>query len=250
MPISNLSIVPATVDHSTFLATVVLSASRSQLRQGPFDLALRVGEEEVLNILEWMVLSDCISTCHYSKFLVAEVDGEPIGALAAFDPADEGLLPMGAALADAYTGLGYDEAELPAVMARVEAMNSCISPSSPGSWTIEWVAVENAYRGLGVCGRLLGEILDIGAERNLRTSQVSTYLGNDRALSAYKGAGFQIETKRRDREFENLLGVPGMVTMRRELCRQPSRASQVMRDRLKFMMIHASYPLTAVPLHW
>lgn len=250
MPASNLSISPATEDHSTFLARVVLAASRSHLKQGPFDLALRLDEEEVLDILEWMVLSDFVSTCHFTKFLVAEADGEPIGALAAFDPAEEDLLPMGAALSDAFIGLGYNEADLAAVMARVEAMNSCITPASPGSWTVEWVAVEEAYRGLGVCGHLLAGILDQGRERGLGSAQVSTYLGNDRALSAYKSAGFEVDARRRDRKFETLLGVPGMVTMRRNLQQQPSRSTIAVMDRLKAMIIHASYPLTAVPLHW
>ena len=250
MPASNLSVVQATPDHSAFLANVVLSASRSQLERGPFDLALRLDEAEILDILEWMVLSDFVSTCHYSRFLVAEAEGEPIGALAAFDPAEEELLPMGAALADAYVGLGYQEAELSAVMARVEAMNSCLPSANPGSWTVEWVAVDKAYRGLGVCGQLLNEILAAGAARGLETSQVSTYLGNDNALSAYRRAGFEIETKSRDKKFESLLGVPGMVTMRRELSLQPSLSSRAMSDRLKFMMINASIPLSAVPVHW
>ncbi len=250
MPSSNLSIRPATVEHSTFLAKVVLAASRAQLKQGPFDLALRLHEEEVLDILEWMVLSDFVSTCHFSKFLVAEADGQPVGALAAFDPGEEDLLPMGAALSDAFVGLGYDEAQLPAAMARVEAMNSCITPANPGSWTVEWVAVEEAYRGLGVCGQLLDEILDRGRKRGLSTAQVATYVGNDRALSAYRSAGFEIETQRRDGKFETLLGVPGMVTMRRDLHQRTSRSTVAVMDRLKFMIIHASYPLTTVPIHW
>ncbi len=250
MPVSNLSIVKANPDHSAFLANVVLSASRSQLKRGPFDLALRLEDAEIVDLLEWMVLSDFVSTCHYSRFLVAEVGGEPVGALSAFDPDEADLLPMGAALADAYVGLGYAESDLPAVMARVEDMNSCLAPAQPGSWTVEWVAVDEAYRGLGVCGQLLDAILAAGAARGLQTAQVSTYLGNESALSAYKGAGFAVETKRRDRKFESLLGVPGMVTMRRELSLQPSLASPAVRDRLKFMMINASIPLSAVPIHW
>jgi ribosomal protein S18 acetylase RimI-like enzyme len=249
VPVSKLSIGPATIDHSTFLAKVVLSASRSQLKKGPFDLALRLDQGEVIDILEWMVLSDFVSTCHFSKFLVAEADGEPIGALAAFDPAETDLLPMGAALSDAFIGLGYNEADLSAVMARVEAMNSCITPAAPGSWTVEWVAVKEAYRGLGICGELLSGILARGMERGLRTAQVSTYLGNDRALSAYKSAGFEIETRRRDQRFEALLGVPGMVTMRRELHQRTSQSTAGLISRLKSIVVHASYPMTAVSIH-
>ena len=85
MAASKISIGEATVDHSPFLARVVLAALRSHLDRGPFDIAFPIDEREVLDILEWVVLSELISKCHFSKFLVAEVDGEPIGALAGFD---------------------------------------------------------------------------------------------------------------------------------------------------------------------
>ncbi len=250
MPASNLTIGPATEEHSTFLARVVLSASRSQLKRGPFDIALRVEEEEVLDILEWMVLSELVTSLHFTKFLVAEIDGEPVGALAAFDPGDEDLLPVGAAMTDAYAGLGYDETELQAAIARVEAMSRCIPPAKPGSWTIEWVGVEKNYRGLGVCGQLLREALANGAKRGLKTTQVSTYLGNSSALSAYKSAGYEVDSKRHDERFQALLGVPGMVTMRRDLQQQASPVLPAIVGRLKLVVIHASYPLSAVPIPW
>ena len=249
MAAPNISIVDATVDHSRFLARVVLAASRSQLARGAFDLAFQISEAEVLDILEWVVLSDLVSNCHFSKFLVAEEDGEPIGALAAFDPGEPGLLPLGAALADAYSGLGYDEDELPAAMARIEAMNSCAPPANPGTWIIEWVAVEPSHRGLGVCGDLMRGILDAGAARGLQHAQISTYIGNDRAAAAYAKAGFQMETRRRANEFQALLGVPGMATMKSDL--RARRSLSEWASRTKFQIaFHVSYPLSAIPIPW
>jgi ribosomal protein S18 acetylase RimI-like enzyme len=245
----NISIVEGTVDHSRFLARVVLAASRSHLDRGPFDLAFRIDETELLDILEWAVLSDIICNCHFSKFLVAERDGEPIGALAGFDPGEHGLLPLGAALADAYCGLGYDEAELPAVMARIEAMNSCFPPASPGTWIIEWVAVEPAYRGLGVCGQLMDKILAAGADRGLRNAQISTYIGNDNATAAYEKAGFRVETRRRAQEFQALLGVPGLVTMRGNMRATGSLSQWASRAKLQ-IAFHVNYPLSATFIPW
>ena len=203
---------------------MVLAASRSQLERGPFDIAFQTGETELLDMLEWVVLSDLVSSCHFSKFLVAEVDGEPIGALAAFDPGEPEFMPLGAALSDAYCGLGYDEANLPAVMARIEAMSSCLPPAKPGTWIIEWVAVEPSHRRQGVCGQLMAKILALGVGHGLSRTQVSTYIGNDSAVAAYEKARFRVETRRRDQGFESLLGVPGMVTMRGDLHEKNSRS--------------------------
>ena len=249
MDTSRLSIVDATVDHSQFLARAILAASRSQLDRGPFDIAFQTNETELLDILEWAVLSDLVSNCHFSKFLVAEADGEPIGALAAFDPGEADLLPLGAALADAYSGLGYDEAELPAMMARIEAMNSCRPPAKQGTWIIEWVAVEPPHRGIGICGQLMEKTLVVGAGRGLKRAQISTYIGNDNATTAYEKAGFRVETRRQSQEFQALLGVSGMVTMRGDLRARSSLPEWA--SRAKFQIaFHASYPLTAVPIPW
>ncbi len=249
MQAKRVSIVPANVDHSSFLARVVLDASRSQLDRGPFDIALRLDELEVLDILEWMVLSDLITNCHFSKFFVAEADGKPIGALAGFDPGDPDLFPLGAALSDAYCSLGYRESELPAVVERVHVLGRCFPPASPGTWIVEWVAVDAVYRNRGVCGQLLREVLAAGADQGLRKAQISTYIGNVGATTAYERAGFEIDAVRRDPGFEALLGIPGMLTMQRDL---PTRGVLSTLKKLGSvpLVFEASYPLSTMPIPW
>lgn len=217
MAYSNIAVVPATPDHSAFLAQVVLAASRSQLARGPFDIALELNDEDVLDILEWMTLSELVSNCHFTRFLVAEVDGEPAGALAAFDPAETDLLPLGAALSDAYSGLGHDDAGLSDVVNRIEVLRHCFPTAPPGTWTLEWVAVDAAHRRRGVCAKLMQEILAKGARQGLRKAQISTYAGNDAAIKTYERAGFRIESERSDPQFSAVLGVRGMITMLRNV---------------------------------
>lgn len=217
MPRSSVRILEATPDHSPFLARVILWASRSHLERGPFDVALGLDTPDVLDLLEYMCLSDLVGNCHFSNFLVAETSGEPVAALAAYDPGDSGLSPLGAPLSDAYSALGYDEDKLPVVLGRLEAVQRCLPRPQPGTWTVEWVAVEKSFRRQGIVGHLLQKALDTGGHRSLQRSQVSTYVGNQAAIDAYAKAGFSIDRERRDPALEDLLGVPGMVTMMRAL---------------------------------
>lgn len=217
MAYSKVSIVRATPGHAPFLARAILAASRSHLPRGPFDIALGLGDADVLDILEWMTLSDLVCNCHFTRFLVAERDGKPAGTLAAFDPGEAGLLPMSTALSDAYCGLGHDKGALVRVMSRVEALHRCFPPAQPGTWTIEWVAVDEAHRRHGICSQLMQAILVEGAARALRAAQISTYLGNDAAITVYERAGFRTDREHRDPAFAAVLGVPGMLTMRRDL---------------------------------
>lgn len=217
MTTSTITIQRAVPDHSPFLAQVLLSASRSHLERGPFDIALGLPVGEVLDILEWVTLTEFVCNCHFSKFLVAELASEPVGALAAYDPGEKDLLPFGAALSDAYSGLGYDEADFPPVLQRFETMRHCLPPAQPGTWIVEWVAVAMAHRGQGIAGQLLRKILALGADRSLCRSQVSTFLGNQPAINAYRKVGFRIEREYRDPDLAALLGTSGVLTMTREL---------------------------------
>lgn len=212
-----VSVVRATPDHSPFLARAILGASRSHLASGPFDFALGLDAAEILDILEWMTLSDLVCNCHFTKFLVAEVDGTPVGALAGFDSAEPDLLPLGAAFSDAYSRLGHDEEDLVNVMSRIEALSGCIPQTRPGVWVVEWVAVDGAYRRRGIADHLIRAMLAEGAKRALEKAQISTYLGNSAAIAAYERAGFRFETERRDPAFAAILQAPGMITMTRRL---------------------------------
>lgn len=211
------TIVEANPDHSPFLAKTILSASRSHLARGPFDFAMNVATDELLAVLEWMTLSDFVSNCHFSKFVVAEQNGRPVGALAAFESGDPDLLPLGAAFADAYTGMGYDEAELPSVLSRLDATRACLPPAESRTWVVEWVAVEPEFRGRNICRQLLSKALQLGADRSLPLSQISTYLGNEAAIAAYSKMGFRATREYCNPEFASLIGPPGMVAMTREL---------------------------------
>lgn len=212
-----ITIRQAAPEDSRFLAQAILLASRSHLERGPFEIAFRLPVEEILDILEWMTVSDLICNCHFSKFVIAELAGEPVGALSGHDPGEIDLLPLGAALADAVGGLGYDEADLQSATERLEAMRCCLLSAQPGIWVVEWVAVTQAHRGRGIADHLLRNALALGANRSMTRSQVSTYLGNQAAINAYRKAGFGFHRETRDPAFAALLGVPGMVTMVRAL---------------------------------
>jgi ribosomal protein S18 acetylase RimI-like enzyme len=82
---------------------------------------------------------------------------------------------------------------------------------------VEWVAVLRNHRGQGIVGHLLRDVLALGANRSKARSQISTYLGNQAAVNAYRKAGFGFHFETRDPAFAALLGVPGMVTMVRAL---------------------------------
>ena len=211
------SIIQATRAHAPFLARTILAASRSHLPRGPFDFALDLPDTELLTAIERMALGDLVCNCHFTRFLVAEIAGTPVGALAAFDPGEDGLPPLGAALLDACSALGHSRQKLATIAARIEALERCFPRAAPGTWIIEWVAVAEPYRRHGICGQLTDVILAEGAGRGCREAQISTYIGNDAAAAAYARSGFVATHEHRSVDLEDMLGVPGLWVMRRDL---------------------------------
>lgn len=56
------------VEDADFLARVMMLASRGHLRRGVWDLIVGGSEENCLDYLRRLALSEPVSLCHYSEF--------------------------------------------------------------------------------------------------------------------------------------------------------------------------------------
>ena len=74
---------PAEPPDADFLAWTILAATRSQLPRGWFDIVLARPESFCLDFLRRRVLTETRSWWHYTRFHVAEVDGDMAAALCA-----------------------------------------------------------------------------------------------------------------------------------------------------------------------
>jgi len=206
----------ATPDDAAFLAWVKLIAARSHLTYGAWDHILELPEAKTLVFLENLCLSDAVHWCHYSRFLVAEVDGEPAAALCAFDPQLHGghaldvevvrLLRQSESQADMREGAG-----------RAAAVGSCMPDYADGAWVVENVATRPAFRGRGIVQDLLDAALDRGREQGFRRGQIAVLVGNETARRAYLRAGFEPDLEKRHPDFAAALGCPGIERLLRDL---------------------------------
>jgi translation initiation factor 4G len=207
----------AKLSDAVFLAWVILIAGRSHLPRGSWDVALPGTEDDRLALLEDVVLGDVPSMCDWTRFLVAEVDGEAVAALAGYDPAERGLMPLGMALAQSGAELGLSDNDVAVMLRRFAPYQRCAPPTPPGTWVVEWVATRPEHRRQGHASRLLDAILEQGRERTLRMAQISFMIGNTPALNAYRARGFEVAEEIRHEEFERAFGSPGIVRMTRPL---------------------------------
>ena len=208
---------PADPEDSTFLARVILMASRGHLRRGFWDLVVTGSEEDRLDFIELLTLAEARSFCHYSNFLVAEGDEGPAAALAGYDPGDERLMAPGHAIATVNEEFGSSDAELADAYRRLEPYQTALPEQKKGVWTIEWVWTVPQMRRRGIAALLLERTLELGRERGFRSAQLTTLLGNAAAARAYERTGFKIAEEKRHPAFERLMGAPGLVRYERFL---------------------------------
>jgi ribosomal protein S18 acetylase RimI-like enzyme len=64
---------------------------------------------------------------------------------------------------------------------------------------------------------LMQEIMERGRKRGATASDISVFIGNDSAQSAYEKAGYTVVGEKRDAEFEAVYKSPGIRTLRRTL---------------------------------
>jgi len=207
-------IVEARPAHIPFIAWVTLTAFRSHLERGFWDILIDGTEKETLRFLEALVATQAQHWVHLQNFIVAEVDGKPAAALSGYFERESSLRE---GMEEANRAIGRSAEEAMAGWQRARSIGLCAPRHSEGAWIVENVATVPEFRRQGMVDRLTASILDIGRQRGATTAEVALFIGNDPAQRAYEKAGFVVVDERRDPEFEAVYKTPGIRLLRRSI---------------------------------
>lgn len=213
----DVKIVEARPDHAGFLAWVTLTAFRSHLERGFWDILLGRSEEERLRYLEALATSSEAHWVHHSIYIVAEVDGRPVSALSGYFEEEHGGDRLMAGMDEVAQLLGWTEEERADGWQRAGSIINVVPEHAPGAWIIEDVATLPEFRRKGLVDRLVEEILQRGRARGATVSDISVFIGNDPAQRAYEKAGFEVIGEKRHPDFEAAYKTPGVRTLQRPL---------------------------------
>ena len=79
-----MNIRTAKVEDAEFIAWAILESSRAGKKHGLFDLIFAPSNDIGMS-LQKLITHEIKTICHYSNFLIAEVEGKPAGALCGYD---------------------------------------------------------------------------------------------------------------------------------------------------------------------
>ena len=214
---TTVRIVEATPEHAPFIAWVTLTAFRSHLERGLWDVMLDGDEASRLRYLEALATTEQLHWVHHSTFIVAEVDGRPASALCGYIDEELGGPTLQMAIIEANEKTGRTEEEAAAGFERAKSIMQVIPEHAPGAWIVENVATLPEFRRRGLVDRLLGEILEKGRTAGASVADVGVLIGNDSAQRAYEKAEFVVVDEKRHPEFEAVYNCPGIRLLRRPL---------------------------------
>jgi translation initiation factor 4G len=208
---------PARAGDEPFLAWAMLSASRAHLKRGIWDLLIGADEAGCLDYLRRLAVAEPRSLCHSDSFWVAEYDGQPAAALCGFRFQDGGWTTVADALSGVQRDLLWTPADAAHSHKRMAPVWACFLPDVGADWGIENVATRPEFRGRGLSSALLNHALREGRERGCKLVQITTFIGNEAALSVYQKCRFRFSDEKRCTEVALALGTPGFVRLVREL---------------------------------
>jgi len=203
----------ATSLDASFLAWVMQAAARSHLKKGVWDHAFPGADDQRLEILESFISTDLIHFGHWSRFLIAEVDGKNAAALAAYVNEEHGGDRIEQGVAEAVDKFGWTVEQMMAIPDRLISFKSIGYINQDSCWIVEWVATRPEFRRLGLIDRLLSEILEMGRNNGFDKAQIGYLIGNMPAKNAYEKVGFKWTKEYFHQNFENDYGTPGIASM-------------------------------------
>jgi ribosomal protein S18 acetylase RimI-like enzyme len=191
----------------------MLTAARSHLTRGIWDVSLGLPEQDCLIYLEKLALTNTVSWGHYSTFLIAEVGKIPAAALCGYDPNEADAAALMRAMDEVADQLGLNEAQRATIWENFAPISTCISDAADGAWIIENVATLPEYRRKGLVNMLVEQVLERGRARGYKLAQLTILIGNTPAQKAYEKIGFRSDIEKRHPNFDAAIGVPGMMRM-------------------------------------
>lgn len=210
----SLTLRDATSRDLELLAWVQVEAARSHRPLGFWDLAFPGLDEPRLELVARIAdAPGSPSFAHRDGFIVAELDGRPVGALSGYDPKIKKLGHFIRAMDTVLEVEGWSEAHRTLIGTRLLPILACLSDTPDDRWVVEWVALRPEARGQGLLAPLLDAILERGREAGFAKAQITYLIGNVAAKRGYERAGFVTVDEKRSPEFEAVIGAPGTARM-------------------------------------
>ncbi len=189
-----------------FLAQMILQSSRAGKKFGLYDLIFSTtNDEDTLKNLEKLTTTKAKNSCHYSNFLIAEMDGKSVGTLCSYEP----RIATKEAFCDAIREVGVDPKESDFL----DVLNECDFNLNTRTLVFDFMEELEGFIDVGVLKALMQKSLLTARLKGYRIAQTIVEIGSLETLMYYKKLGFKEVREIESELYKEKFGRPGLVLL-------------------------------------
>lgn len=196
----------ATPADSKFLASCMLKSSRAGKSVGMFDLIFELNDDELLlGVLEKLTTSEIKTYCHYSNFLIADIDGESVGTLCNYEPRIATPELLSKALEPFGASEKYEE--------QSSLVSLCSFETDKRTWMLDFLVEKDGYNDLLIVRELLKKSLLTASLKGYRIIHTMVEISSMEIMLVYKKLGFKVIDEKKCEVFKENFGRSGVALL-------------------------------------
>ena len=201
----SITIRQAKSDDSVFLSEMILQSSRAGKKDGLFDLLFESNDNAVVvKKIQALTQTSAKSHCHYSNFLIAMHDDQPVGTLCSYEPRIATKETFIAALAE----IGVDNAD-----ATLEVLYNCDFKLNNRTLMFDFMEELEGFLDIGILKELMQKSLLSARLKGYRIAQTVIEIGSLEAHLFYKKMGFSEVAQLECELYREKFGRTGLMLM-------------------------------------
>jgi hypothetical protein len=188
----NIEISKASANDAKFLAQMILQSSRAEKKYCIYDLIFGTkSDDELLSYLEKLIVTDTKNHCHYSNFLIANMDGKQVGTLCSYEP----RISTHEAFKKSLEEMGYEGD----IEEYEEILRDCDFEPNNRTLIFDFMEELEGFVDVGVLKALMQKSLLTARLKGYRIAQTVVEIGSLETILLYKKLGFR-EVKQKECE--------------------------------------------------
>jgi GNAT superfamily N-acetyltransferase len=203
----NIKIRKAEESDVAFIAKSMIISSRALKKIGIFDLIFDTSNDEKLEeYLQKLITTQTRCYCHYSNFIIAQVDGKIEGLLCGYEPR---LATHHDTLSKALEEIGIDES----YRERIRGYLLCEPEFDNKTWVLDFIYIIPEYKSSELLKALIQKSLLTARLKGYRQVQTLLDIGSVETKMDYEKLGFRYLDEKRSEYFNELFLRPGILRL-------------------------------------
>lgn len=200
----SIKIRKASAEDADFLATMILQSTRAGKKLGLFDVIFDAkNDEELLQSIAKLTQTNAKNHCHYSNFLIAQLDGVDVGSLCSYEP----RIATKQTFIDALKEVGCSAD----VSQRLEVFYGCTFESNTRTLMFDFMEEREGFIDVGVLKELMQKSLLNARLKGYRIAQAIVEMGSLDTEMYYKKLGFKRTSQKECESYQEVFGRLGLV---------------------------------------